>query len=186
HRTRRAGQAGPLALRDLLTSFVAICNTIAYAHARRVLHRDLKPENIVLGDFGEVIVLDWGLARLMDRAEPAGSVLPVSGDPDTSPEHTLAGQVVGTPSYLSPEQAEGRLDLLDERSDVYGLGAVLYEILTCEPPHSSGTPEETVQRVLREPLVPPRMRVAEVPRALEAVCLKALAKTPIDRYGSGR
>jgi serine/threonine-protein kinase len=186
HRERRAGQAGPLALRDLLTSFVAMCNTVAYAHARRVLHRDLKPENIVLGDFGEVIVLDWGLARLMDRAEAAGRLLPVSVESHASPEHTIAGQVVGTPSYLSPEQAEGRLDLLDERSDVYGLGAVLYEILTCEPPHSSGTPEEVVQRVLREPVVPPRQLVADVPRALEAVCLKALAKMPCDRYTSAR
>jgi serine/threonine-protein kinase len=186
HRERLASRAGPLALRDLLTSFVAICNTIAYAHARRVLHRDLKPENIVLGDFGEVIVLDWGLARLMDRLEPAGPQLPVSVDCDASADHTLAGQVVGTPSYLSPEQAEGRLDLLDERSDVYGLGAVLYEILTCEPPYSSGTPEEVVQRVLREALVPPRQRVTDVPRALEAVCQKALAKTPGERYTSAR
>jgi serine/threonine-protein kinase len=186
HRERRESRAGPLALRDLLTSFVAICNTIAYAHARRVLHRDLKPDNIVLGDFGEVIVLDWGLARLMDRAEPPGSLLPVSVESHASPEHTMAGQVVGTPSYLSPEQAEGRLDLLDERSDVYGLGAVLYEILTCGPPHSSGTPEEVVQRVLRDSLIPPRQRVADVPRALEAVCLKALARGPGNRHASAR
>jgi serine/threonine-protein kinase len=186
HRERRASRAGPLALRDLLASFVAICNTIAYAHSRRVLHRDLKPDNIVLGDFGEVIVLDWGLAKLMDHVEPASSLLPVAVESQASAEHTMAGQVVGTPAYLSPEQAEGRLDLLDERSDIYGLGAVLYEILTGEPPHSSGTLEEVVQRVLREPMVPPRQHVADVPRALEAVCLKALAKEPGSRYASAR
>lgn len=186
HRERRAGREGPLALRELLTSFIAVCNTVAYAHARGVLHRDLKPENIVLGDFGEVIVLDWGLAKLMGRAEPGGSTLPVSVRDDAARGQTIAGQVLGTPAYLAPEQAEGRLDLLDERTDVYGLGAVLYEILAGEPPFSGQDTGEILRRVVHEPVVPPRQRVGNVPAALEAVCLKALAKRPAERYALAR
>src|SRR5262249_16994382 len=144
------------------------------------------PQNIILGDFGEAVVLDWGLAKLMDHTEPAGPLLPVSIESHVSSGHTMAGQVLGTPSYLAPEQAEGRLDLVDERSDVYGLGAVLYEILTGEPPYSSGSAQEVIQRVLWDPLIPPRQRVAGVPHALDAVCLKALAKKPVDRYTSAR
>jgi serine/threonine-protein kinase len=184
HRKRQAGAVGPLDLRQLLTAFVAICNAVAYAHSRGVLHRDLKPQNIALGDFGEVLVLDWGLAKVVGKPEEPTSLLPVSVGQIDSREETRQGQVLGTPAYMAPEQAEGRLELMDQRSDVYGLGAVLYQILTGEPPFGGSDTPEVLKHVVQEPLVPPRQRVAATPLALQAVCLKALAKEREARYGS--
>src|SRR5262249_46743567 len=130
HERRRRGEAGPLELRELLMAFVGVCNAVAYAHSRGVIHRDLKPQKVVLGDFGEVIVLDWGLARVLGEAEgeAAEDRAPVSLSGEGSRDQTIAGQVLGTPAYMAPEQAEGRLDLIDARTDVYGLGAILYEL----------------------------------------------------------
>jgi serine/threonine-protein kinase len=188
HRKRQAAEAGPLDLHSLLRAFVAVCQAVAYAHSRKVLHRDLKPSNVVLGDYGEVMVLDWGLARLMERngppaAEPT-SLLPVSLEAGSRDE-TVQGQVLGTPAYMAPEQAEGRLDLLGPATDVYALGAVLYELLTAEPPFV-GPSDEVLRRVVREEPGRPRLRVPATPRGLEAVCLKALAKKPRERYPSAR
>jgi tetratricopeptide (TPR) repeat protein len=185
HRQRQAGPAGPLQLRGLLNAFVAVCNAVAYAHSRGVIHRDLKPANVVLGDFGEVVVLDWGLARLLnqrERTEAATRLLPVSLEAGRH-EETVQGQVLGTPAYMAPEQAEGRLDLLGPASDVYGLGAVLYELLTGQAPFS-GPSDEVLRRVPREEPVRPRLLVSAVPPALEVVCLKALAKQPAARYAT--
>jgi len=117
HKGRSTSQAGMLDLVPLLNAFVTVCNTIAYAHSRGVIHRDLKGENVVLGDFGEVIVLDWGLAKLVGQieAEPADlSVVTGSSEPGL----TLQGQTIGTPAYMAPEQAAGRLDLIDRRTDL--------------------------------------------------------------------
>jgi tetratricopeptide (TPR) repeat protein/tRNA A-37 threonylcarbamoyl transferase component Bud32 len=188
HRKRQAGEVGPLDMPSLLRSFVAVCQAVAYAHSRGVLHRDLKPANVVLGDYGEAMVLDWGLARLLGRngqpqAEPT-SLLPVSLE-GGSRDETVQGQVLGTPAYMAPEQAEGRLDLLGPATDVYALGAVLYEVLTGEPPFS-GPSDEVLRRVTREEPERPRLRVPATPRGLEAVCLKALAKKPGERYASAR
>jgi serine/threonine-protein kinase len=196
HEKQRGGRAGPrelrrmlgvLELRRLLGAFVAVCNAVAYAHSRGVLHRDLKPANVALGDYGEVVVLDWGLARLVSDTSPpatedATSLLPVSLEGD-SHQATVQGQVLGTPPYMAPEQAEGRLDLLSPATDVYGLGAVLYEILTGGPPFT-GPSDEVVRRVAREEPPRPRQCVPATPAALEAVCLKALAKKPAERYPS--
>jgi serine/threonine-protein kinase len=184
HRRRQAGAVGPLDLRQLLTAFVGVYNAVAYAHSRGVLHRDLKPQNVALGDYGEVLVLDWGLAKVVGKPEEATSLLPVSVGQADSREETRQGQVLGTPAYMAPEQAEGRVDLMDQRSDVYGLGAVLYELLTGEPPFGGADTPEVLHRVVQEPPVPPRQRVAATPSALQAVCLKALAKERGDRYGS--
>src|SRR5262245_31299579 len=129
HRKRAEGSAGALDLRALLDAFVAVCNAIAYAHARGVIHRDLKPANVVLGDFGEVLVLDWGLAKVL--GEPADDTEPELSRPtlgDAPDDLTQAGQVLGTPAYMAPEQAAGRPDQVGRRTDVYGLGAILYEI----------------------------------------------------------
>ena len=118
-----------MALRGLLDAFVGVCNAVAFAHSRGVIHRDLKPHNVVLGDFGEVIVLDWGLAKLMDQ--PEAEALPVTADGDA--DGTQLGQVLGTPAYMAPEQADPALDV-DTRADVYALGVLLYELLAGSPP----------------------------------------------------
>jgi serine/threonine-protein kinase len=133
--------------------FEQVCQAVAYAHSQGVIHRDLKPLNIMVGAFGEVQVMDWGLAKVLaeDRRErqrpetTAGGVQTVrSGQPQT---RSLAGMVVGTPAYMAPEQARGEIDLLDERCDVFGLGAILCEILTGQPPHGGDSREEVLRRV---------------------------------------
>jgi serine/threonine protein kinase/formylglycine-generating enzyme required for sulfatase activity len=185
HRKRKAGEAGRLELDALLNAFVAVCNTLAYAHSRGVIHRDLKGENIVLGDYGEVVVLDWGLAKVF-LAEDAVVPKEVSGlvsvDRDETFEGTRDGQVMGTPAYIPPEQATGRLDLVGPRSDVYGLGAILYEIIAGHPPFRGRDAAEILQAVVLTPPPRPFLSNPEAPPALEAVCLKALAKNPMDRY----
>jgi WD40 repeat protein/tRNA A-37 threonylcarbamoyl transferase component Bud32 len=184
HEKRQKGTAGPLDLNALLTAFVAVCNAVAYAHSRGVLHRDLKPQNVVLGDYGEVLVLDWGLARLVDRPESDSETAPVVVELDVQHEATVQGQVLGTPAYMAPEQAAGRLDLIDRRTDVYGLGAILYEILAGRPPfHEVKTPAMLSVIGARDP-EPPRQVAGGVSPALEAVCLKALAKKREARYAT--
>jgi tetratricopeptide (TPR) repeat protein/tRNA A-37 threonylcarbamoyl transferase component Bud32 len=185
HQRRSRGAAGRLELRELLSAFVGVCNAVAYAHSRGVLHRDLKPQNVVLGDYGEVIVLDWGLAKLTTAAEgEAADQAPVALGGEGSRDETVAGQVLGTPAYMAPEQAEGRLDLLDGRTDVHGLGAVLYEVLCGCPPFGGADTTAVLRQVVHEAPVPPRSVVPGTPPALEAVCLKTLAKRPAERYAS--
>jgi serine/threonine-protein kinase len=185
HDRMERGQADPMEIRDLLNAFVGVCNAVAYAHSRGVLHRDLKPQNVVLGDYGEAIVLDWGLAKVAGESE-AGVALPLEMLANDKNQATLQGQVLGTPAYMAPEQAEGRLDLLDTRTDVYGLGAVLYEILTGKPPFAGGETTGVLRRVVHDEPSPPHSENAATPRALEAVCLKALAKQPAGRYSSAK
>jgi serine/threonine-protein kinase len=182
HRRSSRGEATGRELRDLLTAFVGVCNAVAYAHSRGVLHRDLKPSNVVLGDYGEVIVLDWGLARLTGApADEQASPLNVAVDNEQA---TLQGQVLGTPAYMPPEQAEGRLDLLDERSDVYGLGAILYEVLTGQAPFAGDDTQVVLRKVTHEAPLPPRALAADTPWALQSICRKALAKKPAERYAT--
>jgi serine/threonine-protein kinase len=185
HARRGRGQVDPLELRELLTAFVGVCNAVAYAHSRGVLHRDLKPQNVVLGDYGEVIVLDWGLAKVAGEAEAEGA-MPLEMPAGEEVQATQQGQVLGTPAYMAPEQAEGRLDLLDVRTDAYGLGAVLYEILTGRAPFEGSDTTGVLRRVVHEEPAPPRSIIASTPGALEAVCLKALAKKSADRYASAK
>jgi serine/threonine-protein kinase len=180
---------GSLEFRQLLGRFVDVCEAIAYAHSRGVLHRDLKPANVMLGKYGETLVVDWGLAKATGRgAEPAGggddevvgALVPPSGD---SRDATQAGSALGTPQYMSPEQAEGRVDELGPATDVYALGATLYAVLTGRPPVAGRTSAEVLARVVRGEIIPPRQARADVPRALEAVCQKAMAREASARYG---
>jgi serine/threonine-protein kinase len=176
-----AGDRGAL-LRQLLGRFVTVCNTVAYAHSRGVLHRDLKPGNVMLGQYGETLVLDWGLAKSVGGGEPAdtgGS--PAEADDDAA--GTRLGAAIGTPAFMSPEQAAGRWDLVGPASDVYSLGATLYAILSGQPPYPSHPTADVLRRVQQADFPPPRQHDRAVPRPLEAVCLKAMARRPEDRYG---
>jgi serine/threonine-protein kinase len=170
-----------LAFRELLGRFVDVYQAVAYAHSRGVLHRDLKPGNIMLGKYGETLVVDWGLAKPVGRAESIAdedvTLRPRSG---TESSHTVAGQAIGTPAYMAPEQAAGLLDKLGPASDIYSLGATLYEVLTGQASFT----QADLAAVQRGDFVPPRRVVADVPRALEAICLKAMALKPDDRYAS--
>jgi WD40 repeat protein/serine/threonine protein kinase len=179
-----------LALRQLLNRFVAVCNVMAYAHSRGVIHRDLKPANILLGPYGETLVVDWGLAKVVGRGEaaaPAGAVeftlQPPSG---SGSSETLPGTALGTPAYMSPEQAEGRLDQVGPLSDVYSLGATLYCLLTGKPPIDETDVGEALRRVQRGEFPPPRAVRPSIPQGLEAICLKAMVANPADRFPTPR
>jgi serine/threonine-protein kinase len=177
-----------LSLRQLLGRFLDACNTIAFAHSRGILHRDLKPDNILLGPYGETLVVDWGLAKRAGAPrgaarmgdEAIGPELPQAGDV------TLPGSPIGTPAYMSSEQASGRLDLIGPASDVYGLGATLYCLLTGRAPFEGRSPALVVEQARRGEFPPPRQAKREVPPALEAVCVKAMATDPAGRYRSPR
>jgi PAS domain S-box-containing protein len=186
HETRLRAQAAPLDFVPLLNAFVTVCNTVAYAHSRGVIHRDLKGENVVLGDFGEVVVLDWGLAKFVDRVheEPGNPSLVIDSRMSSEVGLTVQGQAIGTPAYMAPEQASGRLDHIDRRTDIYGLGAILYEIFTGRPPFSGSDTHDVLRKVRDEQPPLPREHWAEVPPALEGMCMRALAKSPTDRFSS--
>jgi PAS domain S-box-containing protein len=185
HVNRLKGREDPLEFISLLTAFAAVCNAVAYAHSRGVVHRDLKGDNVILGDFGEVIVLDWGLAKLVgqpDESENESVRTVGNGAQDAS--LTVQGEVMGTPAYMAPEQAEGRLNAIDQRTDVFGLGAIFYEILTSQPPFVGRNTLEVLKQAVRSEPALPRELWPEVPAALEEICLKAMAKDPEQRYSS--
>lgn len=209
-------------LTRLLSILVNVCNALAYAHSRGVVHRDLKPANIMIGDFGEVYVMDWGLAKVgSSTGQQAGPPSPASVPPgknisassvvavppsqspspsrsskvDTSREPdadlTQEGAVLGTPVYMPPEQATGRMQTIDQRSDVYSLGAILYEMLTLQPPiDKEGGYLAILMRVAEGGIVAPeqrnpqRAKAGKIPRELSAIAMKALAKNPQDRYAN--
>jgi len=177
-----------LELRKLLRRFLDVCNAIEYAHSRGVLHRDIKPGNIIIGKHGETLVVDWGLAKAQGRAEIDGMseeqpLLPSSA---SGSAETLPGSALGTPAYMSPEQARGDLDHLGPRSDVYSLGATLYCLLTSRPPVEDDDVGVVLRAVQRGGIAPPRKRDPTIDRALEAVCLKAMALKSADRYSTPR
>jgi len=171
-------------LTRLIDVLISACQTIAYAHAHGVFHRDLKPANIVVGEFGEVMVLDWGLAKVR------GEVLPdidmqVTGPTGLSLALTQPGRRAGTPLYMSPEQARGDTDI-DERTDVFNLGSILYEMLTWKNLITAETIDDAMKQILETPAPLPREVAPErrVPEELEAICLKSLQKDAAERYQS--
>lgn len=187
-----AAQADPgeraLELRGLLNRFIDVCDAIHYAHCRGVLHRDLKPDNIMLGDFGETLVVDWGLAKPMGLPEPEGGATlsqlrPMSA---SSGSVTMIGSAVGTPQFMSPEQAEGKLDQLGPAADIYSLGATLYQLVAGTVPFQERTIHTLLAAVKRGGFRPPRQANRDVPPALEAVCMKAMALKPEDRYPTAK
>jgi len=182
----------------LLTAFVQICNAIAYAHDRGVLHRDLKPSNVMLGPFGEVLVMDWGVAGLMGRRVPsvpldqATTLAPgedsFTGDTDDVERSTVAatqeGATVGTPGYMSPEQTAGDLGKLDGRSDVFALGAILYEILTLQRAYTGPNLFAVVHALMSGPPTAPAEKAPDeaIPDEIAYVAMKALRKEASRRY----
>jgi serine/threonine protein kinase len=154
--------AVPAGLTERLQLFLKICDAVAFAHAQGVIHRDLKPQNIMRGAFGEVLVLDWGIAKQLEEPNPmsTAAVAPAL------PSQTAHGTVAGTPGYMAPEQARGDVSLVDQRADVYALGALLHFLLTGDAPGPAGP--MTLQRSL--------------PRPLAAICVKALAPERALRY----
>jgi serine/threonine protein kinase len=179
-----------MALRHLLSRFVAVCHTVAYAHDQRVLHRDIKPSNILLGRHDETLVLDWGMAKRFggEKAAPGDGEEPGSAAVADTEASTVMSQGGGTPSYMSPEQAAGPAVEVGPASDIYNLGATLYCLLTGQAPfasHGDGAECNAVlEMVRRGDFPPPRKINARVAPALEAVCLKAMAHRPESRYRS--
>ena len=242
-RQLQAGEVETLArypLTRLLTIFQKVCDAVAFAHSRGIIHRDLKPQNIMVGEFGEVLVMDWGLAKILpgsavaagagrtaapDEATPRPIAVPATSGPPlasgalnseataaTGSYATLEGAVLGTPNYMSPEQAEGQISELDARADIYSLGGILYALLTLRPPVEGASLAEILANVkrgqitppsacnagrsdlrarrrpggeLREPPLPvrlPHLPDRRVPAALSAVAMKALRPDKTQRY----
>lgn len=170
--------------RKLLAAFDKVCQSMAFAHARGVLHRDLKPANIMLGDFGEVYVLDWGLAKIRDTEElPANESVTDSRGNDI--QQTVDGDVVGSLGFMAPEQLSGLASEIDERADVYALGALLFQILTHQPLHSGETMNDLVVSTLTAAPAPSsRAPDLGVPPELDAICGRALALERDERLAS--
>ncbi|KAF0246188.1 MAG: hypothetical protein FD180_930 [Planctomycetota bacterium] len=194
----------------LLAVFQDVCLGMAFAHSRGVIHRDLKPSNVMVGEFGETLIVDWGIAKVRGESaaplpqkprptptvrpnDPSATVVLASDDSSI----TLEGDVVGTPGYMAPEQADGRVAEMDERSDVWSLGAILYEILTLRAPFEAATAEEVLQRVRAAKVEPPSQRLKrqppvgaaravcpEIPPELDAIVLRAMARRRDDRFAS--
>jgi len=208
-------------LPDLLSVFLKTCDGIAFAHSKGVIHRDLKPDNIMVGEFGEVQIMDWGLAKVLgqvsgvsvqvsgedEESDPSGqkpetrSLKPSAAEAESAIRKaetvrsvrsgsdialTVDGQITGTPAYMPPEQAEGKLEMIDHRSDVYSLGAILYEILTLERPIEGGTVHKILLNVSEGKITPPERRTPDrhVPKELSAVVMKAMEKNRRKRYQS--
>ncbi len=173
----------------LLPHVINLCQAIAYAHDKGIIHRDIKPSNVMVGAFGETVVIDWGLARVLDQEDPFAADLEAFTEAQLAarpedPRLTAAGLPVGTPHYMAPEQAEGRMSEVGPRSDVYSLGVVLYEVVTGRTPFTGTTSRVVLQKVRKD--APPSVLThePEIPPALAAICARAMARDPARRYST--
>jgi len=165
----------------LLGLIIQVCNALAYAHAHGVVHRDVKPENVLVGSFGEVMLLDWGVAKVWASDEDESQHGMIEHE-----ELTDIGQRPGTPLYMSPEQVRGGGEEIDARTDVYSIGVVLYEILTLKEPLRGKKVNETFEMIVKQPPVPPQQRTPHrhIPTELSNITLKSLEKNPKKRFQS--
>ena len=168
-------QQNPLATK--ISLFHKLCQAVAFAHSRGVIHRDIKPSNVMIGDYGDVVLLDWGLCKIIGQEVR-------SSRSSTERWQTVHGQIIGTPAYMSPEQALGMIDQIAPPTDVYGLGALLYHFITLSPPFSGKSNREVVRKVLQAELIPPSKRNPHIhiPEELEKICLKCLNRDADQRY----
>lgn len=173
----------------LLPHVIDLCQAIAYAHDKGIVHRDIKPSNVMVGAFGETVVIDWGLARVLNQEDPfavdleartADQLEALPGNPTAS----IAGTPVGTPHYMAPEQAEGRMEDVDTRSDVYSLGVVLYEVITGKTPYTGNNNGLILAKVRQSSPPSVLAREAGISPALAAICTRAMARNPALRYAS--
>jgi WD40 repeat protein/serine/threonine protein kinase len=194
-------------LTALLTVFQKLCDALAFAHARGVIHRDLKPENIMLGEYGEALVMDWGIAKVLGRESPGARIgvsvpgTPAPPKPDEGIETvgptlgpTMAGSVMGTPQYMSPEQANGDVEMMDEKTDIYSLGVILYHLLALRLPFEGRNSAEILFNVRAGKILPfaevcartklPHLPGGRLPGSLAAVALQAMSLNKSDRYPS--
>ena len=172
-------------LRSLVNIFLRICDAMAYAHSKEVLHLDLKPENIQVGHYGEVLVCDWGLGRILGSSDSDGGDFDrLLLNPDLLNNMTLNGEIKGTPGYMSPEQIQGQSVEKTKQADIYALGAILYTLLSNQSPAlGAQSLDELLKRILDSGIAPPE-QFKKVPRALSAICMKAMAPKPAERYKS--
>jgi len=180
-----AFRAAEAPFRRLVAVLHQAAQAVAYAHKRGVVHRDLKPDNIMVGAFGEVQVMDWGLAKVLGRADVPGTPVADAVVTDRSQDvsaKTRAGRVAGTPAYMAPEQARGEIDVIDARTDVYALGAILYQVLSGRAPYEGASGRDVWMQVVAGP--PQALALPQLPEELVQACQRAMSREPDDRYPS--
>jgi len=171
-----------LELRNLVRRLVSVSKTIAFAHSKGVIHRDLKPANIMLGEHGETLVMDWGLAKPYNQGVEDTYISIIHQTKQTRPDLTMVGAIVGTPAFMSPEQANADDHVVGPLSDVFSLGTVLYYLLAGQTAFSGRSTQEVLSKVRACNPIPPSQVKSNVPHGLEAICLKTMGKLPEDRY----
>ncbi len=171
---------------QFVPAVVRVAQTIAFAHDHGVIHRDLKPENVVVGAHGEVTVIDWGIAKVMEleRLAPEGKGPAAASIGDLAAGHTVAGSVLGTPAYMAPEQAAGQREAIDKGTDVFALGALLYHVLSGRPPYEGTTLQAIIAKAAACDHEPLRTVAPKAPAHFVAICERAMAKSPEDRFRS--